>query len=155
MKTVSEIENEIRMELNQESSMVATDVNITVKNGHVTLDGVADSYAKKIETERVVLRVKGVHSVTNNIILKIHDQRSDNDIKKTVLKMITWNSCIDETRIQVEVKNGWVTLSGDVDYDYQKSKAALLSEDIMGVSGVTNLIHVMPNVGHSSGKLTA
>lgn len=155
MKTASDIEKEIRKELDQELAQVASDITIRVEKNHVTLEGVADSYAKKIETERVALRVNGVDSVTNNIILKIHDQRSDDDIKKTVLKMITWNSCIDETKINVSVKNGWVTLTGEVDYDYQKSKATLLSEDIMGVSGVTNLIHVIPTINRADGKLTA
>lgn len=155
MKTVSEIENGIRMELSQESSLVASCVEIIVEGGHVTLEGVADSYSKKIETERAARRVEGVTKVTNHIVLKIRGDRSDEDIHKTVLKMITWNSCIDESRIAVEVKDGWVTLTGEVDYDYQKSKASLLSEDIMGVVGVTNMINVLPSTERADGKLSA
>jgi osmotically-inducible protein OsmY len=155
MKTATDIEKEIQAELNQESSLVASDVKITVNGNHVTMEGVADSYSKKIETERVALRVDGVKKVTNNIVLKMQTHRSDEDIKKTVVKMITWNSCIDENRISVNVNEGWVTLSGEVDYDYQRSKATFLSEDIIGVAGVTNLISVVPAMVNMDGKLSA
>ncbi|MCE3260110.1 MAG: hypothetical protein K0S12_1751, partial [Bacteroidetes bacterium] len=69
-------------------------------------------------------------------------ERSDSEIKKTAVKGITWNSSIDENHIQVEVKDGWVTLRGEVEHEYQKTKARNIAEDIIGVRGVTNLIHV-------------
>ncbi|MBA3664174.1 MAG: BON domain-containing protein [Bacteroidetes bacterium] len=155
MKTKEQIQNDVRNELNRESAMVGTDIRIIVNGNHITLEGIADSYAKKIETERAAMRVDGVTGVTNNIVLKISHQKSDEDIRKTVIRMITWNSCIDESRIDVKVSQGWVTLAGEVDYDYQKSKATFLTEDITGVAGVTNFISVVSSFEKAGGKLTA
>lgn len=68
--------------------------------------------------------------------------KTDYELRKAVLDSIKWNSTIQEGRINVTVKNAWVTLSGVVDWQYQRSKARLLAEDISGVAGVTNLIVV-------------
>lgn len=142
MKTDLDIQNDVINELNREAAMVASNVNVIVNTGNVILEGVADSYSKKVETERAALRLSAVKSVTNNIILQISNQKSDADIKKSLLKVITWNTCIDETKINIAVKDGLVTLSGTVEYDYQKSKAAILAEGIAGIKDVNNLIKV-------------
>lgn len=155
MKTDLEIQNEVIDELNRESAIIACDLKVIVKNRCVTLEGIADSYGKKIETERAALRVSDVKDVTNKIVLKISGNRSDSDIKKTVMKVITWNSCIDENKIQVDVKNGRVTLSGEVQYEYQKTKANILTADIMGVVDVVNELTVSPVYENSEGKLSA
>ncbi|MDF2448163.1 MAG: ornithine aminotransferase [Bacteroidota bacterium] len=73
----------------------------------------------------------------------------DLELKKSVAAIIKWNSSIDETKIRIEVKNGWVTLEGTVDMDYKRLKAGLLARDIKGVTGVTNLVIVTNNL---SGK---
>lgn len=155
MKTDLNIQQEIREELNREAAMVGSEIKILIKSGEVTLDGFADSYAKKIETERAVKRVDGVNHVINNIVLKMTATRSDLDIKKTVVKVITWNSCINEDKIKVNVNNGIVTLEGEVDHDYQKSKAAFLTEDIVGVVAVINKIHVNTSIDNTGRKLSA
>lgn len=69
--------------------------------------------------------------------------KTDSEIKKAVLDSIKWNSTIPDDRINVTVKNGWVSLSGVVEWPFQKSKAKLLAEDSIGVAGVTNLITVV------------
>ncbi|MCW3075556.1 MAG: hypothetical protein JWO32_165 [Bacteroidetes bacterium] len=155
MKADLNIQQEIREELNREAAMVGSDIKILINNGEVILEGVADSYAKKIETERAARRVDGVKKVINNIVLKMSAIRSDADIKKTVLKVITWNSCIDENKIKVNVNNGVVTLEGEVDHDYQKSKAVFLTEDIVGVVSVINKIQVNPSFESAGRKLSA
>ncbi|MBI2268962.1 MAG: BON domain-containing protein [Bacteroidetes bacterium] len=71
-------------------------------------------------------------------------KRSDSDIKNAVLNVIKWNSSIDENKIKIKVRDGWVTLEGYVDWEYQKSRATYLAEDIKGVVGVNNLITVVP-----------
>lgn len=68
--------------------------------------------------------------------------KDDIDLKKSVMNIIKWNSSIDETKIKITVKNGWVTLEGIVDMDFKRLKAGLLARDINGVTGVTNLISV-------------
>ncbi|MCD6017772.1 MAG: hypothetical protein K0S53_893 [Bacteroidetes bacterium] len=71
--------------------------------------------------------------------------KDDIDLKKSVMNIIKWNSSIDETKIRIKVKNGWVTLDGVVDLDFKRLKAGLLARDINGVTGVTNLITVSNN----------
>jgi osmotically-inducible protein OsmY len=68
--------------------------------------------------------------------------KDDIDLKKSVMNIIKWNSSIDESKINIKVKNGWVTLEGMVDMDFKRLKAGLLARDINGVTGVTNLITV-------------
>lgn len=71
--------------------------------------------------------------------------KDDIDLKKSVMNIIKWNSSIDETKIKITVKNGWVTLDGIVDMDFKRLKAGLLARDINGVTGVTNNITVSNN----------
>ena len=72
--------------------------------------------------------------------------KTDIEIKKAVLDSIKWNSTIQEGRVTVSVKNGWVTLKGNVDWHYQKLKARLLARDCVGITGITDLITVIsPN----------
>ncbi|MES2568172.1 MAG: BON domain-containing protein [Bacteroidota bacterium] len=68
--------------------------------------------------------------------------KDDIDLKKSVMNIIKWNSSIDESKISIKVKNGWVTLEGIVDLDFKRLKAGLLARDINGVTGVTNMITV-------------
>lgn len=156
MKTDLDIQNDVINELNREAAMVASNVNVIVNTGNVILEGVADSYSKKAETERAAQRVSAVKSVTNNITLQFSNQKSDSEIKKTLVKVISWNTCIDETKINVEVADGSVTLTGTVEFEYQRSKAAILAEGITGVKEVNNLIKVAassPDITHH--KLSA
>ncbi len=71
--------------------------------------------------------------------------KEDLELKQSVSNIIKWNSCIDETKIKVTVENGWVTLEGKADLEYKRTKAELLAKDIMGVTGVTNLITISNN----------
>jgi osmotically-inducible protein OsmY len=142
MRTDVEIKASVKHEIEFEHRDCVNDITVDVTAGNVTLSGVVDTYPKKIDAERAAYRVDEVQSVTNNIIVNISIERSDSEIKKTAVKGITWNSSIDENHIQVEVKDGWVTLRGEVEHEYQKTKARNIAEDIIGVRGVTNLIHV-------------
>jgi osmotically-inducible protein OsmY len=145
MKTDSEIERDVTHELEWESRYTNLQVNVDVKNGCVTLSGVVDSYPKKIEAERAAMRVGGIIWVNNNVVVKIADKRSDAEIKMAAINAIKWNTTIDENEIEVKVENGWITLEGIVTWEYQKSKARNLAEDVIGVIGVTNLINVVPS----------
>jgi len=147
-----EIERDIRAELQWESRLSGSDIKVAVHNGHITLTGTTDSYPKKLNAERAVRRVAGVKAVFNDIEVRIPamSRRSDGDIKRAVENAITWNSAIDENKIKVTVEDGWVTLEGNVSWDYQRSKARLLAEDIIGVIGVTNLVKVMPSAPTSA-----
>lgn len=146
MKTDEQIQQDIKAELQWESRLRGSDIQVRVHNGYVTLIGSTDSYPKKTYAEKAARRVSGVKAVVNELEVKISagSRRDDTDIKQAVENAITWNSAIDENKIIVTVNNGWVTLEGNVTWDYQRSKARLLAEDTVGVAGVTNLVSVLP-----------
>jgi len=145
MKIDSEIEKEVIHELEWESRNNDLEIMVEVTDGSVTLSGIVDSYPKKIEAERAAMRVPGIIWVNNNIRVNILNKRSDADIKMAAINAIKWNTTIDENKINVNVEDGWITLEGKVAWEYQKSKARNLAEDVEGVIGVTNLISVVPS----------
>ncbi|MCE3225884.1 MAG: ornithine aminotransferase [Bacteroidetes bacterium] len=152
MITDIEIKENVKHEILVEHRDSEDKITVEVTNGIVFLSGTVDSYPQKIDAERAALRVDGVIEVHNGISVNISIERSDAEIKKTAIKGITWNSSIDEKHIDVEVVNGWVTLKGEVEHEYQKTKARNIAEDIIGVRGVTNLLQV---ISDGNNKLTA
>ncbi len=152
MKTDFEIQKEIREELKWDSMLNGSTLEVEVIDGHVTLRGSIDSYPRKIQAELSAVRIRGVKSLSNELKIKIPSgsKRADSDIKKGVLDVIKWNSSIKENKIKAHVNCGWVTLEGSVDWEYQRSKARLLAEDITGVVGVTNLINVASTFASST-----
>jgi osmotically-inducible protein OsmY len=147
LKTDEHIHRDIKAELQWESRLRGSAIEVRVHNGYVTLTGSTDSYPKRTYAEKAARRVSGVTGVANELEVKITvgNRRDDTDIKQAVENAITWNSAIDENRIKVTVDNGWVTLEGNVSWDYQRTKARLLAEDTVGVAGVTNLVRVQAN----------
>lgn len=148
MRTDQQIQEDVIAELQWDSRLSDARISVTVINGDTALAGTVDSYPKKLNAERAARRVPGVKSVSNNleVIIPESQKRPDSEIERSVLNAITWNSSIDGNKIFVTVRSGKVTLEGSVAWEYQRSKARLLAEDITGVVGVTNLLTVEPVV---------
>jgi osmotically-inducible protein OsmY len=144
MRTDNEIKEDVRDELIWEPSISSKEVFVDVKNGSVTLSGSVDTYSKKIAAQSAAERVSGVTRVTNNIEVKLASihRRSDSELEKTVKNVLEWNTTIPDDKVKVQVRDGWVTLDGSVEWDFQKRAATRVSEDLAGVKGVTNLIHL-------------
>jgi osmotically-inducible protein OsmY len=160
MRTDSEIQKDIQEELVWEPSVNSNSVNVSVINGFVTLSGTLDSYAKKIAAENIALRVNGVIDVSNNIEVKLSKifEKSDSDIESAVYNALKWSSSIPEENIKIKVKDGWVTLEGDVEWGFQKHTATRLIQDLTGVKGVNNLLNIVSKVPIKNGikdKITA
>lgn len=153
MKTDEQIKADVEAELQWDSRLQESNILVEVTNGHLVLKGSVTAYPKKINAEKAVRRVAGVKSVENELEVLIPDghKRTDKEIEEVVRNIIKWNSSIDESKIKVEVKDGWVTLDGEVEWEYQRSKARILAEDSMGVTGVTNLIKIGSPGPHPSG----
>jgi osmotically-inducible protein OsmY len=145
MKTDLEIQSDIIDELRWEAGIDLKQIEVSAKGGHVTLSGVVDTYPKKMEAERAALRVHGVIWVSNDLRVELLEKRSDSEIRESVIKAIAWNSAIENNQIEVNVENGWVTLEGQVEWEFQKTKAKNLTDDIAGVVGVSNFINVAPS----------
>ena len=148
MKSDSEIERDVRDELNWDPDLHADDIAVSVKNGVVTLAGFTPSYTDRLEAETATKRVAGVHAVANDIEVRLPaiDQRPDPDIARDAVAALKAELPISHDRIKVIVKDGWVTLEGAVEWQYQKNTADSAVRKVKGVKGVTNVVTVKPKV---------
>lgn len=140
----SSLRQDIIDELDFEPSIDAADIGVAVEDGVATLTGHVPTYAQKITVEDVVRRVKGVKGIAQQIEVRPFgtNRTADDEIAKRALSTISWNTAIPDDAVQVKVQEGWVTLMGKVEWQYQKTAAADAVRDLAGVVGVTNRIEI-------------
>jgi osmotically-inducible protein OsmY len=126
----------------------ATDIAVAVKNGVVTLTGFVRSYNDKWEAERAVKRVAGVLGVANDLEVRLPaiDERPDPEIARDAVTAIKNQLPFSYDRIKVIVKNGWVTLEGEAEWNYQRQAAEGAVRRVRGIKGITNKIELKPRV---------
>jgi osmotically-inducible protein OsmY len=148
MKTDTELQRDVMTELKWEPTIHATEIGVAVKDGVVTLSGSVDSYAKKWAADRAAKRVFGVKAVTEEIKVTLPGsyKRADKDIAQAATKVLDWNYWVPSNRVKLMVQDGRITLSGDVDWYYQKVHAEDSVRHLVGVLGVINLITIKPPV---------
>lgn len=148
MKTDAELQQDVMNELKWEPTIKAAEIVVAVKDGVVTLSGYVHSYVEKWAAERAAARVSGVMAVTEAIQVRLPSslKRSDEDIARAVANVLEWNVLVPHDRIEVHVQNGLVTLSGEVDWGYQKFAAEEAVRYLMGVVWFSNQIAVKPKV---------
>jgi len=141
------LQQDIIDELDFEPSIDAAHIGVTVDKGVVTLTGHVPTYAQKMTVEEVVRRVKGVKGIAQEIEVRPagSHRTADDEIAKRALNVIKWNTTIPEGNLQVKVQNGWVTLTGHVEWQYQKIAVGDAARDLAGVIGVSNSIEVTPH----------
>jgi len=148
-KSDTEIKNDVLSELKYEPSVKITDIGVLVKNGTVTLNGYATSYAEKCNAVKSAKRVAGVRAVADDIEVKYPEsmKRTDGDIAAAAANHIEWSSwSVPSKSVQVTVREGWITLEGQVEWNYQKDAAESAVRHISGVKGVSNSITIKPKV---------
>jgi osmotically-inducible protein OsmY len=148
MKSDSEIERDVREELQWDPDLNAEDIAVSVKDGVVTLAGFTRSYTDRLEAEAAAKRVAGVHAVANDIEVRLPaiDQRPDPDIARDAVAALKSQLPISHDKIKVIVKDGWITLEGSAEWQYQKTTAESAVRKIKGVKGVTNVVQLKPAV---------
>lgn len=148
MKSDNEIERDVRDELKWDPDLDDSDIAVSVKDGVVTLAGFTKSYTDRLEAEIAAKRVAGVRAVANDIDVRLPaiDQRPDPDIGRDAVAALKAELPISHDRIKLIVKDGWVTLEGGVEWQYQKTTAENAVRRVKGVKGVTNVITVKPKV---------
>lgn len=146
--TDRDLQQNIQNALDWEPSVEATDIGVSVDNGVATLRGDVQSFAEKEAAERVTLRVYGVRAVANDLNVRIPTsaERSDSDIAQAALNALRWHTSVPEKNLTVVVRNGWITLSGAVDWQFQKDAAARAVRDLTGVRGVTDGVVIRPSL---------
>jgi osmotically-inducible protein OsmY len=154
MKTDSDIKRDVENELRWDPDIDATDIAVTVKDGVVTLAGFVRSYSQKWEAERDSKRVSGVVGIANDIEVRLPaiDQRPDPDIARDVVAAIQTQLPFWHDHIKPVIKNGWVTLEGDAEWNFQRERAESAVRHVRGVKGVSNLIVVKPQAAPSEIK---
>jgi osmotically-inducible protein OsmY len=148
MKTDAELQQDVMNELKWEPTIKAAEIGVGVKDGVVTLSGYVDSYVKKWTAERAAARVSGVRAVAEGIQVRLPGslKRSDEDLAGAVANVLEWNVLVPHDRVKVKVQDGLVTLSGEVDWWYQKNAAEEAVRYLMGVVLFNNEITVKPPV---------
>lgn len=148
MKTNTELQRDILEELQWEPSVDAAEVGVTVHDGVVTLAGRVPTFAEKLAAERATQRVVGVKAVANDLEVLPHGQgkRTDSDIATAAVDALEWHASVPSERIKVIVSKGWVTLDGEVDWQYQKKAAKNAVRHLLGVRGIVDNIAVKPKI---------
>ena len=149
--TDRQLQEQVEEAIEFDPSVDGTKVGITVNQGVVTLRGDVASFAEKASAERVSLRVYGVRALANDLMVRLGQglERTDSEIALAAADALKWNSQVPASRITTTVSNGWITLKGEVDWNYQREAAGRAVRDLIGVLGVTNIIGVRPHVNVS------
>ncbi|OAK64605.1 OsmY domain-containing protein [Variovorax paradoxus] len=148
MKTDTQLRDDVQAELSWDPAFKASDIGVIVKDGVVTLTGHLSSHAEKYAAERAVQRVHGVKAVAVEMTVKLPfgNERTDADIAMAAERALEWNVLVPDGKIRPVVEKGWLTLQGEVEWGYQRSAAEGAVRDLMGVTGVSNLVKVTPKL---------
>lgn len=152
--TDEQIQKDVLDELDWDARVQPNEIGVAVKDGIVTLMGWVDSYTKKAAAEEAAHRVTGVMAVVNDIAVRlpVSAERNDADIAAAAVRALEWDAFVPMEHIDITVSKGWVTLKGQVEWQYQKQDAERVVRRLLGVKGVTNLITVKPLVTPSELK---
>ena len=144
----TKLQQAVLAELEWEPSVTAAHIGVTAISGVVTLTGHVESYAEKHAAETAAGRVKGVEAVAEEIEVRLgfNAQRSDNDIAAAVLNRLDWDVAVPRAAVKVKVESGWITLSGEVDWNFQREAAVQDVRRLLGVLGVSNQIAIKAGV---------
>jgi osmotically-inducible protein OsmY len=154
MKTDAQLKQDIIAELTWEPAVNAAQIGVEVRNGTVTLAGQVDSFTEKWQAERAAQRVAGVKGLAVELDVKLPglSQRTDGDIARSAQNILEWTSWLPKDAIMVKAEKGWITLSGEVEWDYQRQSAKDVVRSLMGVVGVSDEITVKPKAAMSAVK---
>jgi len=144
MKTNAELQNDVQNAIKWEPLLNAAEIGVTVKDGVVTLTGSVDNYSKKSQAEDAAKNVAGVKAVVEKIEINYSSWgiTSDGDIAKEIISALKWNFEVPSDKVKVKVENGWVTLDGELPWNFQREAAKDAVSNLNGVKGVTNNIKI-------------
>jgi osmotically-inducible protein OsmY len=150
-RTDTQIQSDVLAELRFEPRVQPNEIGVAVKDGVVTLTGHVDSYLKKWSAEKAAHRVRGAKAVANDIAVKLPNssERTDDEIAKAAVQALEWDAFVPTSKVKVTVEKGWVTLDGEVDWQFQRLDADRVIRRLTGVKGVSNLIRVKPHTSPS------
>ena len=144
MKTDSEIQLDVIEALKWDPSVTHQHIGVAVSEGIVTLTGTIPSYIEKFAAEKAAQRVGGVKAVVEKMEVKLAGahERDDENIAKAIVSQFAWNVQLPKDAVKVRVQKGWVDLSGEVEWEYQRTAAATGARNVTGVKGVSNNVTI-------------
>ncbi|MDP4003347.1 BON domain-containing protein [Methylobacterium sp. NEAU K] len=133
-------------ELDFEPSIDAASIGVAVENGIVILTGHVGSYSERLAAEKAAKTVRGVRGVVEEIKVRFVGEAPprDEDLARRAVQMLDWSVTVPKNTVQVQVQDGWVTLTGQVEWQYQKEEARAAIKRLSGVTGIINKIEVAP-----------
>jgi len=146
MKSDSELRRDVERELEWEPEVDERRIGVSVIDGVVTLTGQVSSYAERWKAERTVERVTGVRGIANDLEVIPTGEHSDTDVARAAVDALKWDITVPSDRIKVKMDKGWVTLTGEATWDFERRAAERAVRNLTGVRGLTNLITVKPGV---------
>ncbi len=148
MKTDAQLKQDVISELKWEPAIHAGEIGVAVHNGIVTLAGHVGSYGEKWDAERAAQRVFGVKAlaIEIDVALEVDSQRNDADIAHAVQNVLHWTTYLPSNDVNIMVEDGWVTLSGEVNWNFQRETAVAAIRYLKGVKGVSNDIGIRSQV---------
>jgi osmotically-inducible protein OsmY len=151
----TQLKKHVEDELRWQPIVDDASIGVSVKDAIVTLTGHARTYAEKIAAERAVMRIKGVKALASELQVSLPGahERTDEDIARAALNVLVWNAVVPKDAVKVKVTKGWVTLSGVVEWSFQKHNAEREISRLMGVKGVINEIEVKPSRTPASAEI--
>jgi osmotically-inducible protein OsmY len=155
MKSDSDIRRDVEAELKWDPDIDPTDIAVTVNDGVVTLTGFVRSYTQKWQAERDAKRVVGVTGVADDIEVRLptSSQRPDPEIARDAVAAVKHELPYSSETMKVLVKDGWVTLEGTAEWNYQRVRAEEAVRRVRGIKGISNLILLKPRVAASEIKV--
>jgi len=148
----SAVREDLVREFEWDPQITSTDIGVSVKDGVVTLSGFVPSYMEKDAAEGAAKRVRGVRGVANELQVKLSSIRTDAEIARDVVQGLTNHIFLPADKIKVTVRNGWVTLEGTLDWQFQRNLAENSAKKLSGVIGLTNNIVLKPRVSTTDVK---
>ncbi|WER44699.1 BON domain-containing protein [Cupriavidus sp. WKF15] len=148
MKGDIQLKQDVIEELTWDPSVNANEIGVQVADGVVTLTGHLRNFAEKYAAEAAVKRIPGVKALAVELDVRLPDdcRRTDSDIARAASNVLSWQAMVPGDRIKILVEHGVITLTGDVDWNYQRTAAERAVAGLFGVTGVTNAIAVRPMV---------
>ena len=144
MKSNEALQKDVQDAIKWEPLLNAAEIGVTVKDGIVTLTGTVNTYAKKLQAEDAVKKTAGVKALVEN--LQVHfdceTKKSDSEIATEVLNALRWNWEVTNDKMYVKVEDGWVTLEGELQWNFQKEAAKNSVNNLKCIKGITNNITI-------------
>ena len=145
MKTDSQLQQDVIAELKWEPLLREAEIGVAAKDGVITLTGTVDGFAKKSEAEDAAKKVAGVKAVVEKIEVKYPSswaKKDDSDIATEIVNAFKWNWEVPGDKLKARVEKGWVTLDGELEWNYQSDAAEEAVRNLVGVMGVSNNIKI-------------